>query len=65
MPVLDWVQAVSKKFPAPTQVDRQMLEAAAGQSLLIRGSVRLMTGRLSTTEEIEHRREEGRKPLVG
>lgn len=62
---LDWVKYVSLGFPSPTRVDREMVEAAGGQSLLMRGSVRLMTGRISTTDEIEHRREEGKKPLVG
>ncbi len=63
MPVKDWVEVVDVDFPVVEQVTRHMVEAAAGQSLLMRGSVRLMTGRLSTSEELEERRRQARKPL--
>jgi hypothetical protein len=65
MAVEDWVKVVGVPFPKVERVTRQMVEAVAGQSLLTRGSVRLMTGRISTTDEIEQRREEGKKPLIG
>ena len=64
MPVLGWVKSVKEDFPVPDRVDREMVDAVGGQSLLMRGSVRLMTGRISTADEIERRREEGTKPLT-
>lgn len=65
MAVLDWTDAVKKKFPCPEKIDRDMVEVAGGQVLQMRGSVRMMTGRISTTDEIEYRREEAKKPLLG
>jgi len=64
MPVQKWDEVIEKKFPQVEQVDRKMLQAAARQSFLMRGSVRLMTGRLSTTEELDERRRQARRPLL-
>ncbi|MBN1343290.1 MAG: hypothetical protein JXQ73_11455 [Phycisphaerae bacterium] len=65
MAVKNWVEVVEEKFPKVEKVSRQMVEAAARQSRLMRGSVRLMTGRLSTSEELEERRCQASKPLLG
>ncbi len=59
----DWTEVVELDFPRVDRVTRRMVEAATRQSLLMRGSVRLMTGRLSTSEELEERRYQARKPL--
>lgn len=63
MPVESWAAVVGKAFPKVSSVTKLMVEAAARQSLLMRGSVRLMTGRLSTTEDLEERRRQAEKPL--
>jgi hypothetical protein len=64
MPLKGWINSVNKKFPTPKKVDRDMLEHAASQVLVMGGSVRLMTGRVMTDDEIRHRREEGMEPLT-
>ena len=56
MSVKKWEDVVGKPFTAVERVTREMVEAATQQTLVIRGSVRLMTGRLSTTDDLEARR---------
>ena len=56
MPVKEWRDVVDKKFPRIEEVTLEMQEAAFRQVRLMRGSARLMLGRVSTTEEIEERR---------
>jgi len=58
-----WTDVVDTHFPRVDSVTRKMVEAATRQSHLMRGSVRLMTGRLSTSAELEERRREALKPL--
>ena len=56
MPVRNWVEVVDEPFPRVDRVTVQMQEAVFKQARVLRGSVRLMLGRLPTSEEIEDRR---------
>ncbi len=58
-----WTDVVELDFPRVDRVTRRMVEAATRQSMLLHGCVRLMTGRLSTSAELEERRYQARKPL--
>mgnify|MGYP000979125541 CR=1 FL=1 len=60
-----WVRVIDKDLRRVDKVTRTMVEAAGRQRHSMRGSVRLMTGRLSTSEELEERRRQARKPLIG
>jgi len=63
MPVKNWAEVAKTDFPRVEEVTRTMVDRAKTQSPVIRGSVRLMTGRISTTAELEDRRKEARKSL--
>ena len=62
--VKTWEQVVELDFPEVTAVTRKMVEAASRQTHILRGSVRLMTGRFSTSEELEERRQRALRPLA-
>jgi hypothetical protein len=58
------LDVMERDFPEVKEVTLEMQEALFRQGRLVRGSVRLMLGRLSTTEELEERRRVARnKPL--
>lgn len=59
----DWTKLVETDFPKVEQVTKNMVYGSRNQSLQMRGSVRLMTGKLSTSEAIEQRRQRALKPL--
>lgn len=63
MALQKWDEVVNTDFSHVEQVTRSMVQAAAGQYLVMRGSVRLMTGRLSTSAELEERRRQAMLPL--
>jgi len=64
MPFSDWVYAVDRDFPEAKKVTQGMVEAASRQKHKMRGSVRLMTGRISTSDELAERRRQAKQPLV-
>jgi len=59
----DWTTVVETDFPKVDQVTKKMQVGLSRQSLKMRGSVRLMAGKLSTTEALEERRQRALKPL--
>ena len=59
-----WTKVVFKNWPEVDKVTRPMLESCYRQGRLLRGCVRMMTGRMSTTDELEERRREAMKPLL-
>ncbi len=58
----DWTKVVDVDFPR-IDITKKMKARLLYQSLNLRGSVRLMVGKLSTTEEIEERRHRALEPL--
>lgn len=56
MPAKDWTEVIDKEFSPVDKVTVDMQAAAFKQVRLMRGSVRLMLGRLLTSEELEERR---------
>ena len=65
MQAMKWIQEISRHSPRPDKVTREMVQATKNQRLLIRGSVRLMTGSVLTSDEIEARREENNRSIIG
>ena len=63
MALLKWDEVVDTDFSHVEQVTRHMVQAATRQYLVMRGSVRLMTGRLSSSAELEERRRQAMQPL--
>lgn len=64
MAAKNWIDVVDESFPKVDKVTVRMRNAALRQRRLLRGSVRLSLGRLSTSEEIEARRHQAlSKPL--
>jgi len=59
----DWTTVVETDFPKVEQVTKAMVFGARNQSLQMRGSVRLMTGKLTTSEALEQRRQRALKTL--
>ena len=59
----EWTSVVEKPFPTAKKVTQRMIDAATAQGRKMRGSVRLMSGRLSTTDQLEERRRQARRPL--
>jgi hypothetical protein len=53
---MNWMNVVDKDFPKIKEVTKTMVLFASNQSLQIRGCVRLATGRISTTKNLEDRR---------
>jgi len=57
MAIKDWTEVIHEDFPHPEKITRTMIEAAVLQGKGYSGCVRFATGRISTTEELEERRE--------
>lgn len=60
----DWTTVVETDFPKVEQVTKSMVFGARNQNLQMRGSVRLMTGKLVTSEALEQRRQRALKSLL-
>lgn len=58
-----WDEVIFEDFPHPKEITKRMIAAARGHMRLYPGGARLCTGRISTTEDLEFRRERSRRPL--
>jgi hypothetical protein len=58
MALQSWKQSLLTSFKPLAEIDRDMVDAIRGQSLQVRGSIRLIMSRVSTTAAIERRRKE-------
>jgi len=59
----DWMRVVDVDFPKLLEVTQRMVSGPRIMSLLMRGSVRNVIGKLSTSKQLEERREQALRPL--
>ena len=59
----DLGKVLTTDYPRVEEVTERMVCATKDQSLSMRGSVRLMTSRLSTSKENEERRRQALRPF--
>lgn len=59
----DWMLVVDVDFPKLSEVTQRMVSGPRIMSLLMRGSVRNVNGKLFTSKQLEERRERALRPL--
>ena len=63
MPIKKWREVIDLDFPKVDKVTPRMIEAARRNCNMLGGNVRLATGRISTSKDLDERWKRACRPL--